>query len=263
MPTEYTGAAECSEIPESAQEDYDDENGLMSASVTLRCAYADRHTVAGDICANRRPWPKGSYGLVPRAIRASIKPELNRPDGFVANSQMFIPLTALATIYYSTKTADIITESVEPTAEHGTLDYRLFAWGSGTGDSIREEEAPTFLERGCNLVRTSYYVFPSPSFDPNLLALIGFVNDRVYVSGLLTLAFGEGTLLYGPPVINRKLNSNGIQNFDVTKRWTYKAQGWNWFYRTRDQMFQQIYLRGSPDPYLQYPEGDMTSLLLW
>lgn len=260
MANEYTGIADCAELPESTQEDYDDENGLMSASVQLRCAYADRHKVAGDICSNRRQWPKGAFGLVPKAVRASIKPEMNTPASFVPGSQMFIPSTALVTVYYSTKTADIITESLEPTAEFVTLDHRLFAWGSATGDAAKEEEAPGLLVRGMNLVRTSYFV--QPPLDSNLTAMVGFVNDGAFSSTLLTLTFDVETLLFGPCVVNRKLNSNGVQQFDVTKRWTYKPQGWNVYYRARDNAWQRLFVRGGSQ-FDSYPLGDMTSLLSW
>jgi len=259
----YTGAANCAELPETANEEYDDENGLMSASVTLRCDYGDRHTVAGDICANRRQWPKGSFGLVPRASRASIKAEMNLDAvaTAAAGGQLWVPKTALVTVYYSTKTADIITESLEPTAEFLTLDHKQFAWGSGNGDALLEEEAPGFLVRGIGFVRTSYYV--QPPLDGNLLALNGFINENPFSSTLLTLTFDAQTLLFCPPVVNRKVNSNGLQQFDVVKKWVYKPQGWNVYYRARDNAWLNIYLRGAGTPHQSYPVGDISSLLSW
>ncbi len=254
----YTGIAPNFEVPDTATEEYDDENGLMSASVTVRCAYVDRHLVAGDACANRRPWPKGAFGLVPKASRASIKGELNL--GSVTND-MWFPLTALVTLYYTTRTADIITESLEPTQQGIRLDYRMFRWASGSGDMLSEEEAPSFLVRGINFVRTSYYV--QPPLDPDLLSLNGFVNDSAFSSTLLTLTFDEETLLFGPPVINRKLNSNGVQQFDVVKKWTYQPNGWNKYYRTQDDAWEEIFLVGASTPTKSYPRGDMTSLLSW
>lgn len=260
MSNEYTAAAPCSELPETMSEEYDNENGLMTSSVTLRCAYADRHTVAGDICANRRLWPKGAYGIVPKASRASIKAEFN-VGSFTSGSQMFIPQTALVTIYYSTQTADIITESVEPIAQSTILDHKLFAWGSANGEMVTEEEAPGMLVRGMNLVRNSYYV--QLPLDPNLLIMNGFVNNAAFSSTLLGLTFDVETLLFGPPVINRKINSNGVQQFDVTKKWSWQPSGWNTYWRARDQSWQQMYVRQTGQVYKQYEPGDMSSLLSW
>lgn len=261
MANEYSSAVDCAEEHASqapCEESYDEDSGLMSAQVTLRCAWADRHTLAADICGNRNLWPKGGFGITPRAARASIRPWI---DAGGVTGQMIYPTVALVTIFYSTKDVDIITESIEPTAEFVTIDYRYFNWGSGGADSpLREEEAPGKLVRGLNFVRSEMYV--QPPLPNGLLTLPGSVNDAEFTSTLLDgFVFAEETLLFQAPIITRKIKSGGGQQYDLTKKWSYNQHGWNTYYRAKTNEYVKIYRIGESDPWESYPVADMSSIL--
>lgn len=239
---------ECFEEHGSATEDYDEETGYLSAQVTLRCLYADRHLVASDICGNRRPWPKGGFGLVPCATRAAIRPV---EDAGSTSGQMIMPLHALVTVHYSSKNQDIITESLEPSNEFVQLDYRMFRWNSGFGDHLSEEEAPGRLVRIVNIVRTEMYI---SGLNPLITSLMGSVNDAPVTSSLLFgLSFAKETLLLAPPTVNRKISGFGVQQYDQVLKWAYNPVGWNTYYRAKTGNYEKIYIRGSSDPYNSYP----------
>lgn len=256
MANEYSDV-DCAEEHGTATENYDEETGLLSAEVTLRCDYGDRHSLCADICGNRRPWPKGGFGLVPRAAKASIRMDQSAYDVI---GQTLRSYHALVTVYYSTKNEDIVTESLEPTTEFITLDHRMFRWNSGSGDPLSEEEAPGRLVRYINFVRTEMYV--QPPLDPNLLALMGTVNNATITSELLFgLSFAAQTLLFSPPTINRKISALGAQQYDMVKKWTYNPAGWNKYRRTKTGNYEQIYIANSSTVYNSYEPMDHSSLL--
>lgn len=258
MANEYS-SIDCAEVKDSADEKYDDDRGVMSASVTLMCAWANRHLLVADVCGSRRPWPGGAAAIVPVAQTASIKPHPSQ--GTVASgSQQINYDQALVTINYSTKLADLISESIEPTSEFITLDHRLFRWGSGNGTPLREEEAPGLLVRGMNLVRNEMDV-DEGDIIADLFDLVGSVNIAPYVSSLLNRTFAEGTLLYAPPTINRKVDSLNTAKYDVTKKFTIKSNDWNAYFRPLTGTYDNIYLAGEGSPFNSYPPADLSSLL--
>jgi hypothetical protein len=256
--SDYSSAAVNYEEINSAHEQYDEERGLMTAEVTLRCAYSDRHILAGDICGNLRAWPKGAAGLVPLARGASIVPAQNQGGTVTAGFQLN-PAQALVTIHYTTKNQEVVTESYEPWVEALQLDFRLFRWGSGSGRPLREDEAPPWWLRGINFVRNELFVLPPLSTD--LVDLVGNTNNATIMSTYMGFTFNEGTLLYMPPTINRKITSIGDVKYDMTKKFSYRPQGWNWFWNSLDDAWEQIYLYGSGSPFEPYPEANFANII--
>lgn len=251
-------AIPCCEEAGTAQENYAEITGIMTASVTLRCAYLDRHALANDIISNRREWPKGGF-VLPRAHSAAIVPVLTPATAEpVEAGQEVRYAEALVTINYSSVITDLITHSIEPTAEFITLDYRRFRWGAADGLSLAEEEAPGFLLRGLNLVVTEFEVLPP--LPGSLISLPGSVNNAALSSALLGLSFGAETLLFAPPVVNMSRNSLGQVKTQLTKKFTYKPQGWNKYYRSVTNSWESIYIAGGAE-YKNYPPASFAGLL--
>lgn len=257
MPNDWSATISCAEESKSMQESYDDDKGIMKASVVLRCAYEDRHLLVADVCGTRLPWPKGAAGAVPRALTAAIVP-VETPSSTVATANGLIAYEeALVTVNFTTEIKDVASESIEPTIEFLTLDHRNFAWGSGNGQPLTEEEAPGRLVRGINFVRTEYDQTLLPA---ELLSLIGSVNDAAVTGSILSLTFATETLLYAPPSITYKQDSTNTVKFEVVKKFTYNQNGWNAYYRGSSASFQRIYRRGSSTPYNNYPVADLSTL---
>lgn len=240
MPS-YSSSIACYEVAGSPSENYDDPRGVMKASVQLQCAWSDRHALVRDICGNRLDWPHSTGGPVPKAATASIAPMLT-PDSPAADGQSIKYGQALVTINYTTEIVDLITEAIEPTAEFITLDYRRFRWGANDGPVLTEDEAPGLLVRGINFVRTELQVqlpIPDAVFD-----LVGYVNSDPYSGSVIEKTFAAETLLYAPPSINVGFNSSGQHSAQVTKKFTYKPQGWNKFFRPLTNSWVDIYVAG-------------------
>jgi hypothetical protein len=254
----FFSTVDCSEVAGTATEGYDELNGYMKASVQLRCAFGDRHALVADVVGNRRQWPKGSGGVPPRAVTAQIVPEITAPADAGTDPQILLYFSALVTVSYTTLIADVFTEEIEPTAEFVTLDSKLFRWGSGTGPTLEGEEAPGFLIRGVNFVRKDFFIF---SLDPALLSLPGTVNDSTLTPALLDgFTFAAETLLFAPPQISVKMSSTGVASFDVTKKWTYKPEGWNKYFRAKTNAYASIFVAGGSE-FKSYPPADHSVLI--
>jgi hypothetical protein len=254
----YSALYPVSEEFAQRREDYDDKLGLLTAQVVLRCAYADRHNVVKEICGGRLPYPNGASGKVPLACQAAIV--ATQAKGVFSGDQTINSLEALITVTFSNQITDAFSESLEPTAQFSTLDHRWFRWGSGSGDPLREEEAPGLLVRGLNLVRHVYDV--QGTFSTDLATLVGSTNQAAYTSAPLGgMVFDVDTLLYCAPVINRKVDSLNVTKYDIEKKFTYQPQGWNTFFRTKTGTYQQIYLAGGSTPYTPYPLADFSNIL--
>lgn len=262
----WSDAVSCAEEADTQQESYDEATGLMSASVTLRCAYSSRHALVADICGSRKSWLKGAAGVVPKAASASIKPVLSPDQTMAVDGQLLVYLEALVTINFNTKITELASESIEPTAEFLTLDHKWFRWGPIPGSGfpdynvLREEEAPGRLMRGINYVRNDIDV--TGPLSSSLTDLVGYCNADTVSWSLLGFTSPPETLLYSPPAINYKYDSTGNIKFNVTKKFTYKPEGWNVYYRAATGNFQPIYIAGTVTPYKSYPPSVFGGVLL-
>lgn len=258
MVAQYSPTVTCYERFGTAREDYDDERGLMSASVQLFCAYSDRHELASDILSNHRVWPKGSASLLPTAYGAGIEPW---DDAGTVDGQTISPGTALVTIRYSTKRVELVTEEIEPTTEAVPLPYQYFRWFP-SGDAITEDETPTWWRRRITFVRNEMFV-PPDAINGDLYTLVGSCNKNQFISGLLpNFAPAAQTLLFDVPVIHMKYNSIGDTQYDLTKRFLYQPQGWNNYFRAKTQQWEAIQFAGSGEQQFNYPPADFSNILV-
>lgn len=229
------------------------ENGF-NAKVTLRCAYANRHALVQDMLFISRPaWGGALIGAYPTTASIALAGEGQSADGL-----SFTYSESLVTVTFSSAAEQqLISESLEPTAEFQVLDHTMFRWDSANGDLLDESEAPGRLIRGLNLVRTLYKV---PSIPGSVLGAVGGVNNTAYSSGLLGLTFDAETLLYTPPTMNRTITTTGTQGWDITLKFRYQPEGWNRFWRASKMQYQKIYIAGGGQ-YRNYPLKAFAGLL--
>lgn len=263
--TTWSPTVSSAEEAGTANESYDDNRGIMKASVTLRCAYGDRHDLVKSICGARLPWPKGAAGVVPLAQTALIVPVIT--PGTATLDELIDYGEALVTINFSTEIVELASESIEPYAEFQTLDHRWFWWGpvavgsSGViPDPLREEEAPGRLNRGINYVRTDIDV--SGPLSSSLTDLVGYVNSDVVNWSLLGFTSAAETLLYSPPQITYKIDSTNVIKFTVVKKFTYNPNGFNTYFRGKTGTWSPIYVAGTATPYKSYPPTAFGGVLL-
>lgn len=214
----------CAEEHATISEDMGRLSGV-AAKVTLRCAWDDRFLLMADLIGNNRVWPNGGFVIPPMVQSCGAVPD---HGAYITVGQACVYEHALVTVNYSHNIVDVFSESLEPTAEFITVDHKQFRWGAADGEVLLEGEAPGFLLRSCNLVRTLYNL---PSLPADILSLVGMSNDDDYTSTLLGLTFPEETLLFQPPMPSRTFTTTGTTGWTLQMKFSSKPQGWNKFWR--------------------------------
>lgn len=241
-------AIDCAEEHASVNETYELETGL-SATVTLRCAWADRFLLMEDIMG--RVWPHASGAW---ANKASSVPD---KSNYVEVGQSADYVHALVTVNYGTKVKDLFSESLEPTAEFVTGDHKGFRWSAVNGDPLLEGEAPGYLRKGLNLVRTLYQLAAIPA---STLTCVGKSNSAAYVSGMLGLTFAAQTLLFQPPTMNRTFKTTGTEGWTLQTKFAYKPETWNKFFRSKTNSWETI-VNVDGTTYIPYPPASFADFL--
>lgn len=234
---------ECYEVHGTAKENktLDD----WTASVQLRTPWAKRHLLMDDILGNQRRWPywpyAGGIGLYPRNAALAVP-----ATDFTSSGQGMDYEFANINVNYGipgktdqpdpSNPVDLASESLEPTSEFITEDYRLFKW-KYDGQPLTEGEEPGRLIRGLRLVRT---IFKVATLNANILTLPGTVNDAEWTSPLLGLTFAAETLLFVPPQLSRTITTAGASAWNLRLGWEYKPNGWNKWWRQELQDYDTI-----------------------
>jgi hypothetical protein len=238
----------CAEVHGQRQENYNVQSGF-TASVVLQCAWSERYALMADVIG--KAWPEvgsawaGSCSCVPM------------PGEFIASGQSMEVSQAIVTVNYGPETKDLLSESLEPTAEFQIQDHLGFRWGAANGDPLLPAEAPGLLYRGLNLVRTMYRL---PAIPAVVLTAVGKSNDADYTSALLGLTFPLETLLFQPPNTSRTFDTNGTEGFTLQMKFNYKEQGWNKFWRAKTNAWEEIFRQGGL-VYKPYAPADFSALL--
>lgn len=249
--------------------------GEHSVGVTIRCAWGDRFNVAAAALASQDPYlgPLGVTSVL--CLEATITPVKN--SSYTQDGQGCVYEEADITLKYSvppggggapvTKTDPVssqsvlVTESLEPTIEYLKLDPKGFRWTNSTGDPIKDNEAPSRVMNGMNLVRS---VQDLPALDTSLLSLPGKVNLDAYTSTLLGLTFPTETLLFVPPSIRRVVKMDGSDTISLVLKLSYKEKGWNKFWRPNKSgtdKYDSIYDVISGAVYQNFPTASMANWL--
>lgn len=241
-------------------EQADVDNGEMY-SATIRCNWEHRTNVLSDILGNRLPYPR-FLTAGPRA-RAAVVTGKGTPNP-ANDEKVCIYEQALIVITYKIGPEDadtnVISESLEPSAEFMTQDYTKFRWGSATGDPISPEQAPAKLVLGLDYVQTRYGLaaLPDEILQP------GIVNNAIVNASLLGLDFPIETLLYMNSLPQRTFTTGGTEGWNMTSRFSYRPNGWNKFWREKTQTWVAQYLASEfgGAEYKNYPLGDFTPVLV-
>lgn len=238
----YFSQVDCEEMDGTRIENWG-EDGL-TASVDVLVDYLDRTDLVADVLGNRWVYP---YRIQSRstAATAAVRPF---PGKVTRNGQGIKYEKAVVTLNYTppeqgddSETVDLISESIEPNAEFLTLDHKEFRWTDPTnGDELKEAEAPGRLLRSFDYVLTKYEQNSMPT---EILMFPGSVNDAAVFAPLLGITFPQETLLYNPPTSSRKIDTDGFGKYTIVYRLSFKVEGWNKFWRTKTQTYEQIFVK--------------------
>lgn len=242
--------------------------GENEASVTLRCAWADRYTLAVDLINRLYPGGGGRLGA-----SVSIAPVAN--GAYTVTNGEMIYEQADVTVSYDVADAGSLEEGTHPgtggtvlyreslewTLEFTKLDHNDFTWTDANGRVLTAAEAPYRSDMGLALKRTVYGL---AALSADLLTIPGKVNNAAYASVSLGLTFPTGTLLFGKPVAERTVNTNGDKRWNLTTSMAYKEKTWNKFWRTDkagDDKYDEIYGKTAATVYKNFPSASFANFL--
>lgn len=258
------GLDEPTEMHQTYSEQWSDDK--LSADVQLKCAWSQRTGILNNILTTPLEWPyQPGNGIY--AISGTIRPFTGEPG--TADGSGYTWTDALINVHFETLSVGndpgggdgtvIYSESIEPTAEFLTIPHTDFRWGSSAGAALKQEEAPGRLEIGLDYVVTLYKMTSVPAW---VLTLVNKVNNASVVSASLGVTFAAGTLLFNPPKISRSISLGGSSAYTISTRYTYKASGWNYFYRAESGTYVQMYHKDSGGtPYLNFATADFSGAI--
>lgn len=240
-----------------------------SATRTLRCAWTDRWTLAGELINGAYPYISNGAICVSVGIAPADGKNLSDPN---SPTVAIYSQAILSAVYEISNRSLTYIEEIEPTFEYATDDYKKFRWGSSTGNVALPEEAPGRLLIGAAYKLTK---FNQSSIPAAAQTLMGKVNSSVVnpkMSIFSGWSFAAETLLLQPPQFNVRKSASGLTTTDITYTGIWRpnydvsgnAKGWNWFWNTDEQCYQQLYLAASGTsntPYKPFKTGNFSDVL--
>ena len=267
--------------------------GGFSAVRTLKCAWADRLTLArqllraytvvtlgrtfivGDLYPYRsRCYVTGITGITPVGKATSGSP-ISWPHAYLTvqyEGRSFTPGGASGGPGVSSSSVSSNQEfftvadfTLDVAAEFLTLPGKKLYWNdvdstsSGALEPIEDVEAPGRLVR---MMDTSVNWRESGTLPTALHTLAGYVNSDEVTSTVLGWTFPIETLLYQGISATKEIFSDGSTDvWDVTGRLTYRPDGWNKFYKSGTTAAQPIY-DGSGAVFKPYPTTQFMDVLI-
>jgi hypothetical protein len=163
---------------------------------------------------------------------------------------------ALVTAQYGTQagtssggsSVELVDETITPFSEFLTIPPKGLFWGSTSGTALTDDETIGKLFRGFNWKYTRSNV---ASVAAEYATLIGCVNSNSITSTRLGFTFPAETLLFQPPLLNRKVNADGVSSkWTIETNFSFKPQGWNVFWRASANAYVAIFnATGQVKPY--------------
>ena len=263
MPVAYTEEAG------SPRENY---NPSFTASRVLRCDWGDRHVLVDELVggdAGQGLLYEPAPATLGRALSASIEPAPGQQAPFSSTVAGYEK--ALVIINYGFgkgESVNLVSESLEPTAEFMTEDNRLYQWDTHVRDdtlTLKEDEAPGRLVIGLDYVLTRYQV---PLVPLAITTLPGSVNDATVTSSTLLISTGPNvfmsfaaeTLLFQAPVMDRTIQTDNATTWTLRYRLSFRKPGWNKYWRSSTQDYETIYKIGV-GAYVSYPLASFAGIL--
>lgn len=250
---------EYNEMAGSPVEDFSTDS--FQATRNLMVAWGERHALVDALGYTLYPYLPLT-GARARNIACVPAPgaQTTLADGAVAYE------ASIVTVQYRAspkdpQTEDLVTESLQPNAEHRPLDFEDFRWDAIDGDLINADEAPSLLIPAHDYILTFHKLLTVPI---EVITLEGYVNNSPFSTYTLGLTYPTGTLLFAGGSPQRKVTTTAVEAFTMTLRFKYRRTGWDKFWRQGaadpTTAWQSIYHKKS-GLHLNYPLANFAALL--
>lgn len=261
------------EINGGRRERWDDDGFYCTRQ--LKCAWDDRWMLTHQLRGYTRRSSNSIVYFVPATYPGStnifvdaveIEPFAGPVEGVnnkILDYDFAILTVCYKTITYNASTNDalretLVTESLQASAEFLTLPNRKLYWDTEQENQLETDEAPGLLVKMFDWVYTLHQM-PLISYD--YLNAVGYINNAALTSPTLGLTFPAGTLLYNAPEMNREIADHETGAWELTCRFSYRREGWNYLPRAGYSTFQPVYDEVGAQAFF-YPEGNLNLLML-
>lgn len=264
------------EIHGSRREDLSDQG--IRGSRTLKCAWADRITLARDLRGYTEPSGTDQIIHLPQVLPgwSNVPVSAVSISGFGASSSDGGNTTiasyahALLDVTYQPNGSEdnqggdnpFASESIEGAAEFLKLSSEKLYWDNAQTEPVLDAEAPGRLIR---MLDWTIQIEEMASLPSDLFSLVGYVNQNSAISPRFGYQFEAETLLLQPPRIRRKITTDGTGTWAVDIKLTFRPGGWNKFFRsgqTTSGVWNPVPMYDSSGNELKtYPTGDFATLL--
>lgn len=234
----------------------------FSATRRLRCAWADRLTLAaelrgGVVSLNRVDTyfaPQSYPGFAAALVgQVDIAPLSTGIAAVLEEGNCYAE--AVLTVRYEVP-QELTQEAIQPTLEFQTIPSLRLYWDSGHTQQLGAEQAPGLQRLSLAITRKRRQLVNLPRA---YWQLAGHTNQNdVRFDRLGT--FAAGHLLYQPGPLDRVRVADGLLGYDATLLFSFRNGGWNRFSQTGASAPQPVYLENGA-PYQPYPNADFTLLM--
>lgn len=261
----------------------------FTATRILRCAWEDRHTLAKELIGYLKN-PSVRYlphqyeaelsnetivGLYALNVRIEPFPRegLNQTTGSYKYAKLTVdygvPEYDLDNLPFTPFTNTVlVSESLEPAAEFGTMTHKNLYWEDNT--AIESTEVPGYLMPSADWVYTIHQLDAIPDA---YFTHIGSVNNATVFSRQLNRSFATGCLLCRSPILSREISSLGNGLWKCSFRFSYRnngtfasPKGWNYFPQLSKTgasvTWSRLCYDDSSSIKLVYPESDFSSIVI-
>lgn len=135
-------------------------------------------------------------------------------------------------------------------------DGQLY-WDDQHTQSVGPDATAGKLVLGAEYVVTNFHV---KAIKREVATFTGKTNVSAVRANLLGITFDAETLLYQPPSLTRTTDSDGVKDWKVTKKFSYREAGWNKLWRPDTGTFEPVYTVGSTTPVKLYETADFSKL---
>ncbi len=242
--------------------------GKFTARRLVRCAWADRLTLANDFLTPGTsdfiyPYTNFTVALA-RKVRIRPLPNVRQSEGDTEEQASYSQ--ALLDVFYSTlgpalwNNTTLLHEEFHPRIRYGPASTKGLVWD--VGDDAISVETKEAAER---LNATAIYLlqYPRETVIPaTVLTHFGAVNAGAVTAYWMGITFPAETLLYLGADIIHNVGTDGSRTYDIRHQFLYKSNdngegplGWNWHWRKKTEQYEQMRL---PDGNIvnRYPPKD-------
>lgn len=231
--------------------------GGMKATRHLKCAWADRWTLASELWLSQYPY----VSTTPPCACLSFDPMKPLDHGPTQDGVKAVYQYAEVVAHYQTAhiTAGglVITETLDAGFRELPLNPNELLWADDVETVMSDRLQPTVMAPHLVYECRVHNLTAVPAA---AISLVGYCNQAVMTAYTFNMTFDTQCLLYLGSRITGTTTVGTTTKYTVTYTMHGRGVSWNMFFRPRDMTFNRIKSRTTLEILSPSPSGDLTQL---